>query len=136
MARTQVAVVQTPWDCRWSQPGHRLTGVDEDHQPEGRWVCTRSTRAGVRRTVTDDECATCAHWEADDTPGPSAYSPAFSLEAVSRHAKRHGWHRVLFVAAGVALATMGIGLGATIVMLPVGAAFFVVGAGIVACGAT
>ena len=60
MARRQVAVMQTQWDCKWSRPGHRLTGVDEDHQPEGRWACVRSTPAGARRTVTDEECATCA----------------------------------------------------------------------------
>ena len=68
MASIRVAVVQTPWDCRWSQPGHRLTGVDEDHQPEGRWVCTRSMPIGLRRTVTDEECATCEYWEADEKP--------------------------------------------------------------------
>lgn len=83
MARTEVAAVQTPWDCRWSQPGHQLTGVDADHQPEGHWVCTRSTAKGVRRTVTDEECANCAHWEADDTPRSSAFSPNFTLRAVS-----------------------------------------------------
>ena len=62
MPHTTPAVLQTPWDCRWSQPGHRLTHVDEQDQPEGCWVCTRPTPAGSRRAVSEEECATCRHW--------------------------------------------------------------------------
>jgi hypothetical protein len=60
MARTAIATLQTIWDCRWSQPGHRLNGVPDAKQPEGTWVCVRE---GARRTIDEDECATCAHWE-------------------------------------------------------------------------
>lgn len=60
MARTAIATLQVVWDCRWSQPGHRLTNVPDPQQPEGRWVCTRD---GRRRSIDERECETCAHWE-------------------------------------------------------------------------
>lgn len=54
------ATLHTVWDCRWSQPGHRITGVPDRLQPESVWVCVRE---GGRRAVSEDECAACAHWE-------------------------------------------------------------------------
>ena len=63
MARTAVATLQTIWDCRWSRPGFRLTGVKEALQPESMWVCVRAT---PRRSVSEVECATCPHWQFDD----------------------------------------------------------------------
>ena len=63
MAKTAVATLQTIWDCRWSRPGFRLSGVKEDLQPESVWVCIRT---GRRQTVTDAKCETCPHWEFDD----------------------------------------------------------------------
>jgi hypothetical protein len=50
---------QAPWDCLWSRPGYRLTGVSEPDQPESVWVCVRE---GERRPVTEAECATCPQW--------------------------------------------------------------------------
>lgn len=61
---TTVAV-QTIWDCRFSRPGYRLTGVADAEQPEAIWMCVR---AGGRRAVTEEECASCAHWEPEDLP--------------------------------------------------------------------
>jgi hypothetical protein len=49
------------WDCRWSRPAHRLTGVADALQPEGEWVCVRE---GGRRTVRQEDCTDCTHWEA------------------------------------------------------------------------
>ncbi len=67
MAHTTTAsVLQTPWDCRWSRLGYRLTGVFEERQPESLWVCVRPDSSGNRRSITDAECATCPHWEAAD----------------------------------------------------------------------
>ena len=60
MQNISVATLQTVWDCRWSRPGYRLTGVDDAHQPESVWVCVRT---GTRRGVTNEECETCVHWE-------------------------------------------------------------------------
>ena len=33
MSRTAIAVEQTIWDCRWSQPGMRLAGALPANQP-------------------------------------------------------------------------------------------------------
>jgi hypothetical protein len=60
MAKTAVATLQTVWDCRWSRPGFRLSGVSERLQPESLWVCIRT---GGRLPVTNERCETCAHWE-------------------------------------------------------------------------
>ena len=54
------ATLQTVWDCRWSRPGHHVTGVSDAMQPETTWVCTRD---GDRRAVCGDECARCSRWE-------------------------------------------------------------------------
>jgi hypothetical protein len=61
--QTRAAVLQTPWDCRLSRLGYRLTNVRDEQQPESRWVCVRG---GRRRPVSDHECATCDFWEMDD----------------------------------------------------------------------
>jgi hypothetical protein len=63
MTRTAVAVLQTPWDCRWSLPRVPLTGLMDCCEPETIWVCVRT---GVRRPVDADQCETCPHWEADE----------------------------------------------------------------------
>ena len=63
MASTAIATLQTIWDCRWSRPGFRLSGVDEPLQPESLWVCIRS---GPRRSVNEVECEHCPHWQLED----------------------------------------------------------------------
>jgi len=60
MSATSVATLQTIWDCRWSRPGYRLIGVQDQLQPEKLWVCVRGDRHGV----TEEECENCPHWEA------------------------------------------------------------------------
>jgi hypothetical protein len=65
MQHTSVAALQTVWDCRWSRPGYRLSGVEETRQPESVWVCVRT---GRRRPVTNEECETCPHWEGRSRP--------------------------------------------------------------------
>ena len=44
------ATLQTIWDCRWSRPGHRLSGVEDALQPESAWVCVHD---GNRRDRCD-----------------------------------------------------------------------------------
>jgi hypothetical protein len=60
MCTTAVATLQTVWDCRWSRPGFRLSGVSERLQPEPLWVCIRT---GGRLPVTSERCENCPHWE-------------------------------------------------------------------------
>jgi hypothetical protein len=87
MATTAIATLQPVWDCRWSQPGHRLTGVSDALQPETDWVCVRE---GNRRNIGPHECATCPHWEWDvatrTNAGGStmvvAYAPVRSARAL------------------------------------------------------
>jgi hypothetical protein len=57
-------VMQTIWDCRWSRPGYLPDGVQRGNEPAALWVCVRPTGTVVRRAVTEDECATCPHWQA------------------------------------------------------------------------
>jgi hypothetical protein len=63
MAKTAVATIQRAWECKWSRPGFRLAGLEEESQPETTWVCVRT---GVRTPVTDELCEQCPHWQADD----------------------------------------------------------------------
>lgn len=57
---TAIATLQPVWDCRWSQPGHRLTGIADALQPETTWVCVHG---GTRRNVCESECRTCPYFE-------------------------------------------------------------------------
>jgi hypothetical protein len=63
---TAIATLQTIWDCRWSRPGYRLTGVQETDQPETLWVCTRTDG---RTPIRGAECEACPHWECADARG-------------------------------------------------------------------
>ena len=62
MTRTAVATLQTIWGCRWSRPGYRLAGIEEQFQPEPVWVCIRN---GERETIPEGKCETCEQWEPD-----------------------------------------------------------------------
>ena len=64
MAKTVVATLQTIWDCRWSRPGFRLSGVTERLQPESTWVCVRT---GGRHPVNEATCENCPHWELEES---------------------------------------------------------------------
>jgi hypothetical protein len=57
---TAIATLQPVWDCKWSRPGHRLTGIAAALQPESTWVCVHG---GTRRNVGETECQTCPHFE-------------------------------------------------------------------------
>jgi hypothetical protein len=62
MAATATATLNTAWDCKWSRPGYRLTGVPDQFQPETVWICLRT---GERDPVVESKCETCAFWEHD-----------------------------------------------------------------------
>ena len=66
MSRMAIATFQPISDCRWSRPGYRVAGVEEQFQPETRWVCVR---LNDRRGVTEEECEHCPHWEMRATEG-------------------------------------------------------------------
>jgi hypothetical protein len=66
-SKVAAATFQTIWDCRWSRPGYRVFGVEDQLQPEKLWVCVRR---GERRGVTDEECEHCPFWE--ELPAPPA----------------------------------------------------------------
>lgn len=59
MTTTAIAVLQTPWDCKWSQFGqmHRTAATAP---AEGLWVCAYE---GTPRAITTAECESCSHWE-------------------------------------------------------------------------
>lgn len=67
-----IKTIQTAWNCRWSRLGYRLDAVLEHEQPESLWVCVRPPNA--RRSVTEEECATCECWEAAAVP-ETKYTP-------------------------------------------------------------
>jgi hypothetical protein len=110
MATTAIAPLQTPWDCRWSRPGRRFTGIPDALQPERVWVCVRD---GHRRNLREDQCVTCAHWERDsasiahaaETKLPAAASP--TIKDVARLALRLVMlaTAVLIFGTGVAILT-------------------------------
>ena len=61
MPRAAITPLQTIWDCRWSRFNYRPNDAHEHEPPESLWVCVR--HPGLRRPVTEDECAGCAFWE-------------------------------------------------------------------------
>ena len=63
MAKTAIAAKQPAWECKWSRPGIRLAGIEDELQPETTWVCVRT---GDRRLVTDERCEECPLWVADN----------------------------------------------------------------------
>jgi hypothetical protein len=131
------ATVQTVWDCRWSRPGHQITGLSEALQPEPTWVCVRE---GDRRAVCNAECACCSHWEpmALSAAVPMGAAPGAILAdrvvdtlplptpAELAHATLHVLLvvlAVLFVAIGVTVLTTPGSVVFTVTMWLCGAAF-------------
>jgi hypothetical protein len=53
------------WNCKWSRPGRRLSGVADRDQPESTWVCVRS---GARHDIAEQGCDRCPYWEPDGRP--------------------------------------------------------------------
>jgi hypothetical protein len=59
MSQTATAVLQTPWDCRWSRFGR--IHASRRAPAEGLWVCAYPD--GTRRSIVPSECETCSHFE-------------------------------------------------------------------------
>lgn len=131
------ATVQTVWDCRWSRPGHQITGLSDALQPEPTWVCVRD---GDRRAVCNAECACCARWEpiAQSAAIPMRFAPgAILAERVAEtlplptpaelaHASLRAllvMLAVLFVAIGLTVLTTPGSVLFTVPMWLCGAAF-------------
>ena len=141
MAHMTLAALHTTWNCRWSQLGHRLSGVAEEHQPEAPLVCARPVLAGNRRPISDEECGTCSHWEAAQYElarrVPHTSFPTRHLSALGHHwvaVAEHALLRSLVVTTGIALAVVGLGLVLSVVLLPVGLALGLIGVGVVVWG--
>jgi hypothetical protein len=60
MSTIAIAVLQTPWDCRWSRFG-RMRSRGPNRPAEGLWVCVHGNGAG--RPIDVSECETCPYWE-------------------------------------------------------------------------
>ena len=60
MAKIAVDTLPTIWSCRWSRPGYRISGIQEQFQPEPTWVCIRD---GFRAAIPESKCETCERWE-------------------------------------------------------------------------
>jgi hypothetical protein len=127
---------QTIWDCRWSSPGHRITGLPDAVQPEAEWVCERD---GHRRPVTGGECAACSRWEAAAvTPVPIHFRPSslladafevgvapLDLLALARNATRAVFilTAIVFIAIGVSVLTSALAIPFTVFLFLCAAAF-------------
>jgi hypothetical protein len=59
MARTAIATLQTPWDCKWSRFGR--VHASRSGPAEGLWVCVYPE--GTRRSIHPSECEGCHHFE-------------------------------------------------------------------------
>ena len=120
MARTAIATLQPVWDCRWSQPGHRLADVSDAVRRETLWVCTRE---GHRRNIDEHECATCAHWQREDatvTAAGAVAIPPAGTPAVDVTARALDfWSRVVTLLTGVLFAASGFLLLTGPLMIPI-----------------
>ena len=78
---TAIATLQPVWNCRWSWPGHRLTGISDALQPETAWVCVHG---GTRRNIRESECQTCPHWELGSDKITSAAELGLRIASLSK----------------------------------------------------
>lgn len=126
------ATFHNVWNCRWSRPGHRITGLLDVVQPESVWVCARE---GERRSVADDECAHCSRWEPfavalppaavfplshsvlAEAPGIDRRAP-FATDEVAQGALRAVLVAIaiVFAATGVAVLTSAASIPFTVVL--------------------
>lgn len=70
IARTAIATLQTPWDCKWTRVAYRQSGIPPYKVNEQMWMCVRAP--GALRPVTEQDCEACPEWEKDpgDSPCP------------------------------------------------------------------
>jgi len=113
MAMTAIATLQPVWECRWSQPGHRLTGVSDALQPETEWVCVRD---GDRRNIGPHECATCPHWEWDAGTRTNATASTAVVAYAPVRSRRTLESALLFALA--VLAAIFVATGITVLTAP------------------
>ena len=97
MTHTALAPHQTVWNCRWSRPGFRFTGLPASRHVEGAWICTRECPA---HSVDEADCRTCASFE--------AMAPAAG-PAVAATLARRSWQ------AWTSDELLGFGLRATVI---------------------
>jgi hypothetical protein len=140
MAHTAVATLQATWDCRWSRPGHHITGVPEHHQPDTRWVCVRD---GHRRHITTGDCESCPHWEMDepepvtDIAAAAAAAPTTILAPTLPRRLVYLLTWLLVISSAATLVAMGLAILTTPFALPVTVALWLSAAaimGFACCG--
>lgn len=129
---TATAILHNAWNCRWSRPAQRMTGLSAAVQPENLWVCVHE---GTRRPVSDDECAHCSQWDTfATTADPVAVFPlshrvlaeapridvrvAFNRDAVARGALRAVLVliAIVFAAIGFTVLTSALAIPFTVAL--------------------
>jgi len=63
MAQTRIAVLQTPWDCKWTRYTLRPTRTPDQAIDPYQWLCVRER---APRRVDELDCEGCPHWEMDE----------------------------------------------------------------------
>jgi hypothetical protein len=64
MPHTAIAVLQTPWDCKWTRFTYRRSRTPDDPVDPYLWLCVREPDAP--RRVDERDCEDCPHWQMDD----------------------------------------------------------------------
>ena len=123
MSTVAVASLQTAWDCKWSRPGYRLSGVEERLQPESLWVCARTA---ARVPIKESDCETCPYWEqCEGSHANVGFAPRLAAEAAP--AKGGAWSataiqiatlRTLLLVTAAAFAYSGFALLTSALVIP------------------
>jgi hypothetical protein len=82
MSKTATAILQTPWDCKWSRFGRIPSS--RSSPAEGLWVCVYPD--GTRRPIHPSECETCSHFEYESPffePSERRLSPTTAQEGAT-----------------------------------------------------
>lgn len=115
MPTSAIVTLHPVWDCRWSRPGHRLTGVADTLQPEGEWVCVRE---GERRTVHQEECAQCSHWEPMFATGMASAAAAAGTQPMTAEELLEAGLRGVLVLIAIGLIAVGFTMLTSVLAIP------------------
>jgi hypothetical protein len=60
----KLIAADTALNCRWIRLDYRFMGAASSDEPVSPWRCVRPVRPP--RNVTEEECARCEFWEAEE----------------------------------------------------------------------